>query len=169
MKKNGAHITLDFKEPTPGAGGLVPRLEDLWGTFRIVSSVPTWTPHGRFEDSVVLYVSGTTVKLYVYDPGSVAWQAVGAVVDHYVGRVDSGGSSVSLPSGWSCSSSGTGDYTITHTLGTANYTVNVTPYGVTAVPSVISLTSTTFRITFYSLGASLVSTEFMFAVFLDNN
>lgn len=44
----------------------------------------------------------------------------------YAGTVDSGGTAVLLPSGWSAVQNGTGDYTVSHNLGTVNYGVGAT-------------------------------------------
>jgi len=43
------------------------------------------------------------------------------------GRVSSAGVSIELPSGWTCTKNATGTYTVTHNLGTTDYTVVVSP------------------------------------------
>jgi hypothetical protein len=51
-----------------------PQFRDLWGTLRNINTVPTWTPRGRLEDSLALYINGTTYRLYVYDVTNSAWR-----------------------------------------------------------------------------------------------
>jgi hypothetical protein len=41
----------------------------------------------------------------------------------YSGRVAAAGTAIKLPSGWSSTKTATGKYTITHNLGTTNYTI----------------------------------------------
>jgi len=41
----------------------------------------------------------------------------------YVGSVSGGGTAIFLPSGWTASAPGTGNYTITHNFHTTNYVV----------------------------------------------
>lgn len=50
-------------------------------------------------------------------------------VELYRGRVNSDGSTISLPSGWSVAKIETGVYEITHNLGMSAYTVSVSLYG----------------------------------------
>lgn len=45
----------------------------------------------------------------------------------YTGSVSSTGTSIELPSGWSCSKSGTGYYNVDHSLGTSAYTMIISP------------------------------------------
>ena len=47
--------------------------------------------------------------------------------DHYFGgRVNADGTAASLPTGWTSSRTGNGQYTVTHSLGTALYGVAIT-------------------------------------------
>jgi hypothetical protein len=76
--KNDSAITIKFteKQPTdsqPQQTSLI-RFEQLWGTLRLVSAVPAWTPKGRLEDSLALYINSTTYRLYVYDYSNAAWR-----------------------------------------------------------------------------------------------
>lgn len=100
------------------------RLEDIWGTIRQVSSPPTWTPRGRFEESVALYSSSNSRTLYIYDKTSKAWVAFKS--GSYGGRVAADGTAISLPTGWSSAKTGTGQYTVTHNLGHTVYAVALT-------------------------------------------
>jgi hypothetical protein len=50
------------------------RIETVWGKIRVVSAVPDWTPRGRQEDSMALYVNGTTQRLYFYDFSNNVWR-----------------------------------------------------------------------------------------------
>lgn len=77
---NQPEVSLDFSEPQFGGDErgnrptIAPRFEDLWGTIRLVTAVPSWTPRGRLEDSIALYISGATYRLYVYDYSNAAWR-----------------------------------------------------------------------------------------------
>lgn len=58
------------------AGKQIPRepeTEDIRQGIRRVSSVPTDAPRNQYEN-IVLYVSGATYRLYVYDPVAGAWR-----------------------------------------------------------------------------------------------
>ncbi len=77
MKQKPA-ISLKYDEPgngnaqqTPSTG---PGFEKLWGTIRVVSAAPDWTPRGRLEDSLALYINGSTYRLYIFDPINAAWR-----------------------------------------------------------------------------------------------
>lgn len=71
-------VKIEYDEPGLPAQQSQPqqgvRFEDLWGTLRLVSSAPSWTPRGRIEDSLALYISGATYRLYVYDYQNGAWR-----------------------------------------------------------------------------------------------
>jgi len=49
------------------------RTEQIRQGFRVVSSVPTRAPRDYYE-SIVIYVSGSTYRLYVYDEKNSAWR-----------------------------------------------------------------------------------------------
>ena len=70
-------ITLKYEEPDNGSSQSKPNdaksFEQLWGTIRIVSAVPDWTPRGRLEDSLALYSNAGTRRLYIYDSTSGSW------------------------------------------------------------------------------------------------
>lgn len=76
---NKPAITVPFEESgTTERSDNIPspetqRFDQLWGTFRIVSSAPTWTPRGRLEESIALYSSGGTRRLYVFDYQAGSW------------------------------------------------------------------------------------------------
>lgn len=80
--KDKAQISLSYEEPGKSGGNAqqppsrAPRFEDLWGTIRVVSSAPTWTPRGRLEDSLALYVNAGTRRLYIYDQSTTSWHYV---------------------------------------------------------------------------------------------
>lgn len=87
----------------------------------------------------------------------------------YVGRVDSTGTAVKLPSGWTSSKSVATVYTVTHNLGTANYTLVINPTNATG-PFVIRLymkTSTYFEVIVYSLASAIVALGFEFTLVVD--
>jgi len=49
------------------------RTEDIRQGFRVVSSEPTTAPRNYYE-SIVIYVSGATYRLYTYDEVNSAWR-----------------------------------------------------------------------------------------------
>ena len=72
---------MENKEPTlnerlNGEGARIPketRPEDIRQGFRRVSTVPTAAPRNYYE-SIVIYVSGGTRRLYVYDEVTATWR-----------------------------------------------------------------------------------------------
>ena len=60
----------DIPEAVLPADG--PRLETLIGKIKTVSAVPSWTPRNLYEQ-LVIYKSGATIRLYVYDNTNLAW------------------------------------------------------------------------------------------------
>jgi hypothetical protein len=67
-------IKLGFDETPLPASETPQRIETTWGNIRVVSAVPTWVPQGKQEDSMALYVSGTTQRLYFYDFTNNQWR-----------------------------------------------------------------------------------------------
>ena len=51
----------------------LPTLDTLIGKIKTVSAVPTWTPRNLYEQ-LVIYVSGATLRLYMYDNTNKAWR-----------------------------------------------------------------------------------------------
>lgn len=49
-----------------------PRINSLGGYIEVVSSIPTTAPT-NFEQSIKIYVSGGTKRLYLYDTTNNAW------------------------------------------------------------------------------------------------
>lgn len=85
------------------------------------------------------YVSGVTSAIQTQlDAKAETAADAGAVADGgdsittlYAGRITSTGTAATLPTGWSFTRVRTGEYTITHSLGTSSYQVVATP----SVPS----------------------------------
>ncbi len=46
---------------------------DIVGMLKTTSTVPTYTPT-KFSDQFILYVSGATYRLYIYDNTNKAWR-----------------------------------------------------------------------------------------------
>jgi len=69
------------------------------------------------------------------------------------------GTAVNLPTGWSSSKSATGIYSLTHNLGTTNYTATCTPYSASATQILYTSKSTnSFNVnTYTAAGASVDS------------
>ncbi len=49
------------------------KLEDIYGTFPMIDTAPTWTPK-KFIDAFAFYHNGATYRLYVYDFEGAAWR-----------------------------------------------------------------------------------------------
>lgn len=64
----------------------------------------------------------------------------------YGGQVDSAGTSVRLPGGWSSSRTGTGTYLITHNLGHTNYSPIASPTQTFREATIGTITTTTFQV-----------------------
>lgn len=75
--KDKAFLKLTYDEPGGGKPSAppasAPRLQDLWGSIRIVANEPTWIPRGRMEDSIALLIDGGTPNLCVYDYTNAQW------------------------------------------------------------------------------------------------
>ena len=54
-------------------GAEKPTLDTLVGKIQTVSVVPTRIPRNLYEQ-IVIYVSGATLRLYVYDNTNKAWR-----------------------------------------------------------------------------------------------
>lgn len=76
MKEPKPDISLKYEEPGARQSAFreETRIETVWGKVRVVSAVPSWTPKGTQEDSMALYVSGTTQRLYFYDFTNNVWR-----------------------------------------------------------------------------------------------
>lgn len=49
------------------------QFEELWGKIETRDSVPTYVPK-KISEQIVLYTSGATFRLYVYDFTNNAWR-----------------------------------------------------------------------------------------------
>lgn len=88
----------------------------------------------------------------------------------FPGYVKSDGTSAApyfLPSGWTCTKTGTGAYTITHNLGTLSYNVVLSVGGATVgLPVIYTIALTNFTLSTFSSGAALQNQDFTFIVTL---
>jgi len=86
----------------------------------------------------------------------------------FAGRVAAAGTSVRLPTGWSSVKNSTGDYTVTHNLGTGNYTITCEMLGNTGEWYVYSLAANSFGIRTYNLNTTtLTDKQWMFIMRMD--
>jgi len=51
------------------------KIEDIWGTFRVVDTAPTGKPL-KFGDQIVVYKNDVTYRLYWYDPQNNQWHYI---------------------------------------------------------------------------------------------
>jgi len=105
-------------------------INDTSGTFRTVTSSTESTTRlastpFKPVDQVFIDTSGTTKLLYFYDVPNRTWRKIGFSGGLHAGSVTSNGTVISI-SGWTVASNATGNYTITHNLGTSNYIVVAT-------------------------------------------
>lgn len=88
--------------------------------------------------------------------------SLGGSTSAYGGSVSSSGT-LTGQSGWSATNTATGQYTITHNLGTHNYNVSVSIYADSVGYLVVqNLTSTTFDVYTYTTASSAVNKAFTF-------
>lgn len=105
-----------------------------------------------------------SIKTYSELKSALQWLGIG-VGSTFGGYVNGDGTAASLPVGWSSAKTGTGAYTVTHNLGTTNYTVVAVAAGaVFGVCSLYAINADDFDISIESLAASLQDTDFTFIV-----
>lgn len=101
---------------------------DIIGVVETMTMTPTTsTPTSPFQQFKIF-----NGFLYFYDTLNKIWDIAGGTKNTYPGVVLSGGTAgTPFPSGWSVAHTGTGDYTITHSLGTSNYALTCTLFAAT--------------------------------------
>lgn len=107
-------------------------------------------------------ISSKRIETYNDLKNALAWLRVtsGAA---YGGYVAGNGTATSLPAGWSSAKTGTGAYTVTHNLGSANYIVVATAAGaVFGVCSIYALNADDFDLSIVSMAAAAQDTDFTF-------
>jgi hypothetical protein len=70
----------------------------------------------------------------------------------------------SAPAGWTIALNGTGDYTITHTLGTASLTAVGSAEGTLTFVTIFSISSTQIRVRIYDAAGVLTHSNFSLLV-----
>lgn len=81
----------------------------------------------------------------------------------YGGIINSTVANSTLPTGWSASKLGTGDYVVTHNLGTANYSIVATTY--TYVVSLGTVDSNTFEVLVTNLSGTATDANVNFILY----
>lgn len=51
------------------------QFEEIWGKVKTSSSIPTYTPK-NISEQIIIYVSGATIRLYIYDFTNNSWRYV---------------------------------------------------------------------------------------------
>lgn len=140
------------------------RLEDVWGFFRMTTGTPTHVPKKLIES---IAIDDSEPALYYYDYNNSQWRKAGLTI--YRGRVGADGSNVELPSGWSSAIDTTGNYTVTHNLGSANYTVVLTGHTAAAARICVadSLNANDFSVLIEDDGGSAIDSPFGFILIPD--
>lgn len=143
-----ATVLRNVKELQIGAGSTVIRLDKsgLWaGAAKFVNAIWSLTPSG------IMKSRGANQPTI------------------YTGYVVSNAASTPFPAGWSVAHTGTGVYTVTHTMATANYVVNVNIVNAAAKYAVVaSPGSSTFQILTFSTTPAAADLDFMFTVHRTN-
>ncbi len=130
---------------------------------RTTTTPTTAVPRSVAEQLLVRDVSGS--------PGIHFWNSTGwhflqpALTLVYTGFVSSGAAGTPFPTGWSITNPTTGNYQITHNLGTTAYTVVATPYQV-AIPNITSIAANTFNINFRNSSFADANANFAFCLTL---
>lgn len=83
----------------------------------------------------------------------------------YSGKVDSGGTTGTLPTGWTVAHNGTGDYTVTHGLGQTLFP-SVGAAGVVGFVQVIATGTTTFQVSTYNSSVAATDMAWYFNVII---
>lgn len=83
-------------------------------------------------------------------------------VKGYFGSVASDGTAVSLPVGWTSVKNGSGDYTVTHDLGTNNVGVTVNPMTAFGITKITAVGANSFEVQFVNDSGSTVDSTFIF-------
>lgn len=135
-------------------------LESIDGMIPTVSATPTYTARKLAEQFRVK--SG---QLCFYDQTNHAWTCVGGGIYHGL-VVNSSSAGTPFPTGWSVANNATGDCTITHNLGTTNYTFVCVSKGTVSIMSPQTPGSNSIQVTSYSTAAAAQSTDFWFILIL---
>lgn len=93
---------------------------------------------------------------------------IGIPTSIYAGYVNSDGTAGNLPTGWTSSKTGTGQYTITHNLNTAKYTANATAYATVAFPKYNAVNVNDVQFVWLTDTATLTDTRFYFTLVFFN-
>lgn len=80
----------------------------------------------------------------------------------YGGHVASGGTATHLPSGWTSAKTGTGQYTVTHNLGSANYSAIAMSYGASSFCKFNAVNANDVQFVFLDATGNLNDSEFYF-------
>lgn len=137
------------------------------GLFETVTSLPTTGTTANNPKGIPLspydQVKIFNGKLYFYDSVNKVWDIAGGSAV-FSGQVNSSGSIVYGPSGWT--SSGTSSCTITHNLGTTSYAVVVSlgPVSSTGFLVVNSLGANSFTVNQFNTGSSPAATNWSFVL-----
>lgn len=133
---------------------------DIFNNIQTVTSVPSGTPknfYGQFN-----IFNG---KLYFYDFTNAMWDVAGGS-SVYAGAVDSGGTAINLPTGWTSTRTGAGQFTVTHNLGTSNYSAPAIPFGASVFPHLNAVNSNNVQYVFTDRTGGLADTSFYFTLVL---
>lgn len=128
-----------------------------------VTAVPTLDPTGNFALSLALHTD--TDQIDYFDLTNKAWRSVGgtAAATAFGGKVNAGGTGT-LPTGWTSSVDGGNQYTITHSLGTANYGFSFALNTRSLVPVYITVGANDLLVEFQNSVGTAFATEFYFTL-----
>lgn len=141
-------------------------------SFARVDAATNFTTAPTINSNAIYIVGGTDVAIADGGTGASTVNGARENLGIYHGRVDGTGASIRLPSGWSVARNAAGDYTVTHNLGTANYTVvpgriNGSEAAAGALIYVWDQTTTTFRVYTFDGTATAADRDFSFTLTKD--
>lgn len=136
-------------------------IQESFGMIPTVTATPTYTPR-KFSEQ--FRINSTDQSLELYDQENHTWISLGTDTS-YGGKVTSNAAGSPFPSGWSLEHPSTGNYTITHNLGTNNYVVVVMCDSTTTrAITITSKSSSSFNIYIKNSAGSDTDTDCYFIV-----
>ncbi len=128
---------LDYKEPVANPARQEQRLEDIWGQFPRVTSIPTWVPK-TFRDSFA--IDTLAGALYFYDFQNNLWRTSTSYFDTYLTGLDSAGNDhTAIEYYWSLPGSGVLNDGFTEVTTTNNTPLTLNPSAFGAIVGGVGL------------------------------
>jgi len=160
QKGDKPDVTLQYSEQSDLPPANPVPIEDIDGMVPTVAATPTYNARKFAEQFRIM--SG---QLCFYDQTNHEWTCVGGGIYHGV-VINSSSAGTPFPTGWSVANNATGECTITHNLGTTNYTFVCVSKGTASIMSPQAQGSNTIKVLSFSTAAAAQSTDFFFILIL---